>query len=366
MKLRSLTAALCICVACVSVCFTAGSNAPESAIRSYAAGEQNETAVFKRVYEFKTTNNPDFTASVKINGNSISLQGMFKDDPPADIYINAPSLKTVSDSMKAYDNGRFTAKINVSAGGECQTSRLVISLSSGIVFSYNIWYDENDGWYFPDNGLDSRNTKKLGKIIYPPKEASCYYVSAQGNPDEIKWVMDELKSIVNDTVSEDDTDYQKALKLNNWVAENIYYDRTASKTSVTLDTISIYNVLKNKRSVCGGYANLYAALLETAGIRCVNIKGSSAAGTVTYKNLAEGVENHEWCAFYDKKSKRWIYADPCWNSNNRYENGVYKSGLMTNVYFDNTEYVLAQIHRADRVEERNYLSATKTAESLKR
>ena len=59
-------------------------------------------------------------------------------------------------------------------------------------------------------------------------------------------------------------DYKKLRAISNWVSENIYYDLDAlSPGGSSPEVLSLDYVLKNKRSLCGGFSNITAALCAT-------------------------------------------------------------------------------------------------------
>jgi hypothetical protein len=134
--------------------------------------------------------------------------------------------------------------------------------------------------------------------------------------------------------------YEKAKAIHTWVAGNIYYNidcvnGVGDPSAVWMDgeeTWSSTYVLRNKRGICGGYANLTAALLRAAGIPAIEITG-----------YILGVDAHGWVeAFADN---RWINMDTTWDSGNRFENGKFspKQTPGTN-YFDISAEDLAETH----------------------
>ena len=148
------------------------------------------------------------------------------------------------------------------------------------------------------------------------------------------------------------------MKLILWIGDNIYYDHVAAETSVTMDTVAVHNVLERRRTTCAGFANTFSALLETAGIRSVNLKGAAVAGDITYPDLPTGTENHEFSAFWYEKEQRWVYCDACWTSNNHYRGEEYETEINNRTkYFDVTGEAFALNHRIDKAEERFYTKA---------
>ena len=134
------------------------------------------------------------------------------------------------------------------------------------------------------------------------------------------------------------SEYEKARAIHDWVAENIWYDY-GLRTGASTNELIFENgeerwystfVLRNKRAICGGYANLNAALLRAVGISTKNISGQAG-------------EAHEWNeAFVDG---RWINIDTTWDTNNFYEDGQpLPQQACGNKYFDISDAEIAETH----------------------
>jgi len=135
------------------------------------------------------------------------------------------------------------------------------------------------------------------------------------------------------------SEYEKARAIHDWVAENICYD-SGLLTGASISELIFENgeekwystcVLRNRRAVCGGYANLNAALLRAVGIPAKNISGQA------------GGMAHEWNeAFVDG---RWINIDTTWDTNNFYEDGQpLPQQACGNKYFDISDAEIAETH----------------------
>ena len=65
-------------------------------------------------------------------------------------------------------------------------------------------------------------------------------------------------------VKDGDTDFAKALKLHDWIVNNITYgDMTNGGNGI--------NALANKKAVCAGYAYTYQFLLSQAGVESIYV-----------------------------------------------------------------------------------------------
>lgn len=111
-------------------------------------------------------------------------------------------------------------------------------------------------------------------------------------PKEIKSHPDQLVSYLEDVA---ETDLEKARALYVWLAENISYDaKSINKNKYGDNTAK--GVLKSKKAVCAGYANLFELLGKQMGLDILTLGGYS-------KNTDD---EQEWY-FVDEE------ADHAWN-----------------------------------------------------
>ena len=111
-------------------------------------------------------------------------------------------------------------------------------------------------------------------------------------PKEIKSHPDQLASYLEDVA---ETDLEKARALYVWLAENISYDaKSINKNKYGDNTAE--GVLKSKKAVCAGYANLFELLGKQMGLDILTLGGYS-------KNTDD---EQEWY-FVDEE------ADHAWN-----------------------------------------------------
>lgn len=120
-----------------------------------------------------------------------------------------------------------------------------------------------------------------------------FYVITKQQEDEMREYLDNyiIKGLTNE--------YDKAKTIFNWVHKNVAYAFDVSKAY-----LHPYDIFKHKSAVCGGYSNLYKALLNLAGIPAVNV-----SGILTSVGETAG---HEWNAIY--VDGRWMYADATWGN----------------------------------------------------
>ncbi len=141
------------------------------------------------------------------------------------------------------------------------------------------------------------------------------------------------------------TDYEKLLKINDWVAENIYYDWDSYLKGEYGRTDAI-GTLKTKKSVCQGYAELTNALCRASGIPCKVVSGYAlgvSAKDKSWDKVDHTQSNHAWNEVF--VDSRWIILDTTWNSRNKYQNGQFHKGDIRHNYFDPTLEVFSYDHK---------------------
>lgn len=197
-----------------------------------------------------------------------------------------------------------------------------------------------------------QNQKARLHILDIPEDIVADYIVTGGSDEQRAEVLTEISDIAEQVCERLEGDYDKARALAQWVSQNIYYDFDAYHSSVTTETLSLSSTLSLHRSVCGGYANLYAALCQSQGIECYVAQGDVVQNYVTFYE-ADEAPSHEWnlvCI-----NGRYFWVDTLWNnSGNQYFDGVYTEGAPSLRYFDPTNEIMAQDHRAVRIEKREF------------
>lgn len=301
----------------------------------------------------RTSYNPESYSLFEINGNILTARGKYSDDRIRRIYFHGVEESSGSYKMQVNSDGSYEAELSLPQGYRYTT--ICLQLSSGAVLGYRI--DYSSGWYFSDNGLAEANRKVFDNITTASPESVGYYLSPTADAYEIAVALEQIQ-LISDSVTEGlDSDYEKARALSLYVAGHFYYDHDARNDGVSEENIALSEILKSSRMVCTGFADLYCALLQAQGIDAVNIKGGSTGGDVTYEKLTDGVQNHEFSAFYYEEEQRWVWVDACWNGSGDYENGEYTDKKPHEKYFDISHEALALDHRADYAQRRDFFGA---------
>ena len=318
----------------------------------FPAAAESEAPLFSKRNYLRTSDEEDNCALIETHGDSISIKGKYKDAKSIKIKLY-PKTEFSEYSFHAFEDGSFEAELTAAPyKNECYI--LLIIINGEASKSCYIMYE--DGWCFVDNRLEESNRRVFDNIYTVSDEACCLYLNAEGDPDKINFVKEQLKLIVKDVTAGIDSDYEKARALEKYVAENYCYDFDAKEGTTDLESISVDVVLRDRRSVCLGISNLYMALLEAAGIKAVNIKGSAIYRETPFALPTEG-QNHEWVAFYYEEEQRWVWTDPVWGGLGDYKKGEYYPGKYNGNYFDRNDFALSINHRADRAERRPFFEA---------
>ena len=300
----------------------------------------------------RTSHNPEYYSLFEINGDTLYARGRYADDRIKRLYFWGEE-RSGSYKMSVKSDGSYEAELSIPSG--YYYTSICIELSSGASFGYRI--DCDNGNYFPENGLSAENRKVFDNITNASPESVGYYISPTAEAGEIESVLEQIQ-LISDSVTDGLTDsYEIARTLSSYVAEHFYYDHDARNTSVTEETVSLAQVLRTSKTVCTGFADLYCALLQAQGIDAVNIKGGSTSDTIEYENLTDGIQNHEFTAFYYEKEERWVWVDSCWNGSGDYKNGEYLEDEPHEKYFDISDEALSLDHRADYAQRRSFFEA---------
>ena len=175
--------------------------------------------------------------------------------------------------------------------------------------------------------------------------------------------LSDVKTVSNEVVKGASTNYEKLLKIYEYIAENFYYDDVAFRTSSKqyVDPYkNLYNMRNKKKSAnsedgkvsttCVGYSAAVCALARAQGIptRIVNGHHISLNGTEynnwsTEKNITK--LDHWWNECY--VDGRWITVDAGLGNSNKWDRNTNTwtyTGLTNYIYFDPTPEQLATSH----------------------
>jgi transglutaminase-like putative cysteine protease len=155
-------------------------------------------------------------------------------------------------------------------------------------------------------------------------------------------VSSDLSSLVACLIRPAKTDIERARLLFGWIARNISYDDYGYNTGNYGD-MSAIGVLQSRTSVCSGFAELFRAMGEEAGLDIVKISGY-AKGYGHRKGQAITRTNHAWNAI--NIDGQWKLFDVTWaHGSGKTVNGRLKSVQeFDDFWFDTNPYAFIFSH----------------------
>lgn len=131
--------------------------------------------------------------------------------------------------------------------------------------------------------------------------------------------------------------------LHDWICSNIYYDQDALRQGI-YSTLSAADVLRERRGVCEGIANLTQALFVGAGIPCIKVWGVAIADGEQWEDTSLDLNriNHTWNEYY--MDGCWITVDCTMDMGNQYMNGMYLAAPFQHDYLAPDSAIFADTH----------------------
>lgn len=286
----------------------------------------------------------DSGLSYKLEGDVLTVVGRAEDKEAQYALLAFTELEDVRE-ITFISNGWFQILYTLPAEFEVLTAELYLGTSMYEEFE-SLLYDfvkleKIDGiWDFADAPVLDENME----IYNQPKDLDKALQSTQNIPSTDS----EIQQLSNEITQGCESDYEKVLKIHDWVAENIYYDMDAFYSG-EYGSPKALDVLHEKCGVCEGYANLFAALVRAQSIPCRVQEGyalgidESSDWSEESLNVKKG--NHAWNEAY--VNDRWMIIDTTWDSNNKVENGQWTKGKSINhLYFDAHMKFFSLSHRS--------------------
>ncbi len=290
---------------------------------------------------FKTSNSTN-TTIFEITDNVLKISGTT--DDLRQKYLMVIFDKDNENASKiAVASGKYESEIQLP-----DKNNVLIELYSGeaeygtfesIILDFVKAEKTNDLWAFVKSPVYALNQQ----IFSFEKDSSEYL----GETEFIQSSNIKIKELAEEITLDITDQYNQVKAIHDWVATNIYYDYDAL-SSGNYQNMDAENVLRTKRGVCEGYANLMAALVRSKGIPC-RVQGGYALGIDTNKewstsNIDTTESNHAWNEVY--VNGQWIIIDATWDSQNQYRSGNYEKGKnITQIYFDSTMEFFSLSHK---------------------
>ncbi len=294
-----------------------------------------------------TSHDPRHYFKISLAEDTIYIDGVYDGDTVTVVSASGTA------SAPVYNGEHITAELQVNA--EDRFLHLEIEFLSGAVIKYRLRSEDGRLSLIDSRETAEQSTLAASSPLDIPESAVRDYIVTDGSDQDIAEVLTEVQNISDRICEGLDNDYDKARALATWVSQNFYYDYVARDSGVTTEVLSIARTLELRRSVCGGYANLYAALCQAQGITCYVMQGTVVQNNLTFAEQQDNAPSHEWnMAIIDG---RRVWVDTLWNTGNIYTaRSGYVDGYLTSRYFDITDEVMALNHRAQRCEIRDYFA----------
>lgn len=222
----------------------------------------------------------------------LTVQGDTYTEGTAIVFVNGKKVDTFTASSSKVTR-MIPAKYLTSAVGEKDIIEVKVRSSKG---------------YYYGNSFTVKKVAAKDEIEYID---SLLFLSYCDNStlnvwdDELGQFTDEEKAemktyIETNIVTNQMSDYQKAKAIFDWIVNNVRYANVTESISALP-----YRVFKEKVAVCGGYSNLYKAMLNLVDIPAV----------VTIGVTDEGA--HAWNAIY--ADSKWFFVDTTWGKSENME-----------------------------------------------
>lgn len=131
--------------------------------------------------------------------------------------------------------------------------------------------------------------------------------SSDGLSDYDRAIYDAAKAVLDKTIQDGMSDYEKEEALYNWVVSNVNYDWTHQDvmTETPRESYTPYGGLVERKAVCLGYATTFQLLMDLAGVECITVVGAAFQST----------EDHAWNMV--RLDGNWYCVDATWDANAR-------------------------------------------------
>lgn len=151
----------------------------------------------------------------------------------------------------------------------------------------------------------------------------------------------QLEPLVRALVAGARDEFHKVKILHDWIAETIAYDADSYFSGAKADT-SIRATLQRRKSVCYGYAALFAEMCSLAGVRCQKISGFGRGyGFAAGRAGDPGQTNHAWNAV--QIGGRWYLVDVTWDAGHVEKRAFQKKYATTYLFMPPEEFIYTHL-----------------------
>lgn len=285
----------------------------------------------------RTSLNPWNYVDVSIDGTTLTVSGKLTLDRLSDIWV---MLDGVGSPVPCTSGELFRETFDL-AGVTDEAPIIIYThvLPDTLYWGY-IWhglYVMNDsGQYILKQSPVLENNLKIEDAWVDPQ-------------NYLRQDNEEITNLAKSIVGDETDPYRQLWLINEWVAENIYYNRDYYYGRSDDIVYNTEGILDSRTSVCEGYSNIMVDLIRSVGIPCMKVStfstGVSTKGYFDETNSATTKTNHAHVEAYLASEDRWVAMDATWDSSNKYENGEYKYQKPRFLYFDASPDFLALSHK---------------------
>lgn len=154
--------------------------------------------------------------------------------------------------------------------------------------------------------------------------------SPDGLSDYDRAIYEAAKAVLDKTITDSMSDYEKEKALYQWTVRSIDYDWTHQNilAHTPRESFTPYGGLVNHTAVCLGYATTFQLLMDLAGVECITVAGAAFRSS----------EDHAWNMV--RLDGNWYCVDVTWDANWR-EQGATSGDPGEWNYFNVTSEVMA-------------------------
>lgn len=190
---------------------------------------------------------------------------------------------------------------------QLQVEKTIEQISNGHMISLLYDMDEDEIHYIVQKVFDQPEFFWIGHTYSRMSYGNLtvvFFKKYDKDPDVIekkqKEIDDVVDAVINERLSANMTDYQKALVIYDWLIQNTTYEIIDNENDQTM-----YNAIVQKKSVCTGYAHALTYMFNKVGIQAETRCG--------YSLNADGTrdEKHRWTVAYINGEP--CYFDPTWD-----------------------------------------------------
>lgn len=331
--------------------FTNSTVSTSSNVENSSENSTNSTAEEKPAEKtgvFAVTHDPQSDIKIAFDGLRVTVTGKIPPEGIDRVTTDRDAVIKVTTS-----GGEFTVTIDYRSGADGFTTFRIYE-KSGSKSNYRVKFTDGKVCLPDCSDVSEKNTRVTEKAVEQPLEQVSEYVAIGSDKQTVREILLKVKNLSDEICAGLSSDYDKLRAIENWVANNIYYDYPAFDRGVPEETITLKYVLENKTTVCGGYSNITAALAAAQGIEIYNVHGTGAEGGFCFEERPSEATHEFNFAVIDG---RVIWLDSDFDSRCYYHaNGNYETGKAIRKFFDIDVEQLSLTHRAKYAEHRDYFA----------